>query len=110
MSQGINCYKINVYMTQPFKLLTLMAIQSPWDFHNVLSVMVDQAPKRKKCIFPLSTWGQSHEHSTPHRHAKHIYGCIKPSCDLPLWLNQWCRKTADTYCFVLNFVPVSLWR
>lgn len=35
-------------MTQPFKLLTLMAIQRPWHFHNVLSTTEDQGPKKKK--------------------------------------------------------------
>lgn len=35
-------------MTQPFKLLTLMAIQTPRHFHNVLSTTEDQGPKKKK--------------------------------------------------------------
>ena len=40
-------------MTQPFKLLTLMAIQSPWHFHSVLSATEDQVAKRKGSIFPF---------------------------------------------------------
>lgn len=40
-------------MTQPFKLLALMAIQSPWHFYNAPNATEDQVPKRKGGIFSI---------------------------------------------------------